>query len=102
MSTIALILFFTTLTSYELFTKHLIREIAEEGHLQLVIPIGRDVEKAITRDRLEKAVSVPGKKNNARVVDAFPAVSASNFVLEPEFVSVFFLCVFPPTCNHIA
>jgi hypothetical protein len=61
-----------------LFTKHLIREIAHEGHLQLVIPIGRDVEKAITKEKLEDAVRVPGMKDHARVVNAFPAVSASS------------------------
>lgn len=65
--------------SYELFTKHLIREIAEEGHLELVIPIGRDVERAITRQKLEEAVCVPGIQNHARVVNAFPAVSVTVF-----------------------
>jgi hypothetical protein len=63
--------------SFELFTKHLVREIAHEGHLQLVIPIGRDVEKAITKEKLEDAVRVPGVKDHARVVNAFPAVSVS-------------------------
>lgn len=53
-------------------------QIAEEGHLQLVVPIGREVEQTITRDRLVDAVRIPGSdKTHARVVDAFPAVSVT-------------------------
>eukprot|EP00804_Cyclotella_cryptica_P026769 CCRYP_007964-RA/>CCRYP_007964-RA protein AED:0.04 eAED:0.04 QI:694/1/1/1/0.6/0.66/6/882/813 len=62
--------------SFELFTKHLIREIAEQGNLQLVIPIGREVEQTITRKRLVDAVRIAeSTKPHARVLDAFPAVS---------------------------
>jgi len=56
--------------SWELFTKHLVRHVADEGNLKLLIPIGMEVEAALTRDRLEEAVK---GKSKARVTDTFPA-----------------------------
>ncbi|KAL3791789.1 hypothetical protein ACHAW5_009422 [Stephanodiscus triporus] len=44
--------------SWELFTKHLIREVSDEGHLKLLIPIGMEVEAALTRERMEDAIRV--------------------------------------------
>lgn len=53
-----------------------LQQIAEEGNLQLIIPIGREVEQIITHKRLVDAVRIPGStKPHARVLDAFPAVS---------------------------
>ena len=59
--------------SWELFTKHVIREVAEEGNLKLLIPIGMEVEAALTRERMEDAIS---GKSEARVTDTFPAPNA--------------------------
>lgn len=56
--------------SWELFTKHLVRHVADEGNLKLLIPIGMEVEAALTRDRLEEAVK---GKSQVRVTDTFPA-----------------------------
>jgi len=56
--------------SWELFTKHLVRHVADEGNLKLLIPIGMEVEAALTRNRLEEAVK---GKSQARVTDTFPA-----------------------------
>jgi hypothetical protein len=54
----------------------LLQQIAEEGNLQLIIPIGREVEQTITHKRLVDAVRIPGSmKPHARVLDAIPAVS---------------------------
>ena len=60
--------------SWELFTKHLIRDVAEEGNLKLLIPIGMEVEAALTRDRMEDAIR--GKSTEARVSEIFPAPNA--------------------------
>merc|ERR1712194_256715 len=54
--------------SWELFTKHIIRDIAEEGHLKLLIPIGMEVEAALTRERIEASIG----KSEARVSECFP------------------------------
>ena len=59
--------------SWELFTKHVIREVADEGHLKLLVPIGMEVEAALTRDRLEHAIR---GKSGARVTGSFPAPNA--------------------------
>jgi len=58
--------------SWELFTKHIIRDIAEEGHLKLLIPIGMEVEAALTRERIEASIG----KSEARVSECFPAPNA--------------------------
>ena len=60
--------------SWELYTKHLIRQVANEGHLKLLIPIGMEVESAITRRRMDEAVSIC---EGAEVVDVtLPAPNA--------------------------
>lgn len=59
--------------SWELFTKHLIHEVANEGSLKLLIPIGMEVEAALTRERMEDAIR---GKSEARVTDIFPAPNA--------------------------
>mmetsp|Transcript_26188 Transcript_26188/g.56211 ORF Transcript_26188/g.56211 Transcript_26188/m.56211 type:complete len:1361 (-) Transcript_26188:477-4559(-) len=59
--------------SWELFTKHLIKDVAEEGNLKLLIPIGMEVEAALTRARMEDAIK---GKSKARVTDTFPAPNA--------------------------
>ncbi|KAL7552079.1 hypothetical protein ACHAWF_015295 [Thalassiosira exigua] len=58
--------------SWELFTKHLIHDVAEEGNLKLLIPIGMEVEKALTASRMEEAINGSG----ARLVETFPAPNA--------------------------
>ncbi|KAL7543162.1 hypothetical protein ACHAXR_012463, partial [Thalassiosira sp. AJA248-18] len=60
--------------SWELFTKHLIRDVAEEGNLKLLIPIGMEVEAALTRERMEDAIS--SGTSEARLSDTFPAPNA--------------------------
>lgn len=60
--------------SWELFTKHLIREVANEGNLKLLIPIGMEVETALTRRRMEDAIQ--GNSKGARVSEPFPAPNA--------------------------
>ncbi len=59
--------------SWETYTKHLIREVAEEGHLKLLVPIGMEVELAITQQRMNEAVSVC---EAAEVTETFPAPNA--------------------------
>ena len=59
--------------SWELYTKHLVRQVAKEGHLKLLIPIGVEVELAVTRQRMEEAVSVC---EGAEVSDVIPAPNA--------------------------
>ena len=59
--------------SWEGFTKHLIRDVAEEGNLKLLVPIGMEVEAALTRDRMEDAIR---GKSKAKVSDTFPAPNA--------------------------
>jgi hypothetical protein len=61
------------LLSWELYTKHLIRQVAREGTLKLLIPIGMEVELAITRRRMEQAVSICA---GTEVADTFPAPNA--------------------------
>lgn len=60
--------------SWELFTKHLIRDVAKEGSLKALVPIGMEVEAALTRERMEDAIS--SKDSKARVVETFPAPNA--------------------------
>eukprot|EP01082_Thalassiosira_pseudonana_P007363 g6458.t1 g6458 contig23:506490-509749(-) len=64
--------------SWELFTKHLIRDVANDGYLKLLIPIGKEVDQSITRERIEDAVKSPfvDSKSHARVEDTFPAPNA--------------------------
>jgi hypothetical protein len=59
--------------SWELYTKHVIRKVAEEGHLKLLIPIGMEVELAVTRQRMDEAISVCA---GAEVTNTFPAPNA--------------------------
>jgi len=67
----------TLVLSWEVYMKHVIRTAAEEGKLKLLIPIGREVEKAITKERLEEACRCGrGGASTTRVVDAFPAPNA--------------------------
>ena len=62
--------------SWELFTKHLIKEVADEGHLKLLIPIGMEVESALTRKRMEDVVVGGTRSTTAVVSDTFPAPNA--------------------------
>ena len=59
------------LLSWELYTKHLIRQVAKEGHLKLLVPIGVEVELAITRERMNNAILC-----GAEVSDTWPAPNA--------------------------
>ena len=61
--------------SWELFTKHIVREVADEGHLKYLIPIGMEVEAAVTRKRLEDAIR-SSNSEEAQVSDTFPAPNA--------------------------
>ena len=61
--------------SWELFTKHVVREVADEGHLKFLVPIGMEVEGAITRKRMEDAIQ-SGNSEGAIVADTFPAPNA--------------------------
>ncbi len=54
--------------------KNLVRKAANEGELELLIPIGKDVEASLGKDRLLDAVAVKGK--NVKVIDSFPAPNA--------------------------
>ena len=60
--------------SWEGYIKHVIQKVAREDDLQLLIPIGKDVEAALGKKRLLNAVGVDGK--NVKVLDAFPAPNA--------------------------
>ena len=62
--------------SWELFTKHIIKEVADEGHLKLLIPIGMEVESALTRKRMEDVVVGGTRSTTAVVSDTFPAPNA--------------------------
>lgn len=60
--------------SWELYTKHLIREAAAEGHLKAIIPIGKSVVNAISFPRLNEVIDVPGC--NAKIERIPPAPNA--------------------------
>ena len=60
--------------SCELFMKHLIRQVAVEGHLKVLVPIGCEVADAITNARL---VGTIGICENAIVSETMPAPNAS-------------------------
>ena len=62
--------------SWELFTKQIIKEVADEGHLKLLIPIGMEVESALTRKRMEDVVVGGTRSTTAVVSDTFPAPNA--------------------------
>ena len=51
----------------------MIREIADEGNLKLLIPIGMEVEASLTRERMEDAIR---GNSDARVTKPFPAPNA--------------------------
>jgi len=46
--------------SFELFTKHIIREAAEEGGLNLLVLIGKELENILSMERITDAVSLRG------------------------------------------
>lgn len=56
-----------------MFTKHVIREVANEGSLKWLIPIGMEVEASLTRKRLQDAIS---SDPDASVAETFPAPNA--------------------------
>jgi hypothetical protein len=65
----------TFVLAWELYTKHVLRQAAVDGKsLQLVIPIGKNMESAVTKSRIQKAVTIPGI--SCRVCDAFPQPNA--------------------------
>ena len=55
--------------SWELYTKHVIRQAAMEGHLKALIPIGKEVAKAVTLSRLKDVVEVDG---NSAIIERIP------------------------------
>ena len=59
----------TLLLSWELYIKHVIRKHASS--LRLLIPIGKEVERAITVERMRLAAG-----DQVRVMDSFPAPNA--------------------------
>ena len=54
--------------SWEMYMKHVIREVVEAGNLKVLIPIGMEVQNYLTRKRLEETLD--GK---AELADAIPA-----------------------------
>ena len=61
--------------SWELFTKHLIRDVAKDGHLKLLVPIGKEVVNALSRERIEDAVRVDSG-SKVSVAETLPAPNA--------------------------
>jgi len=61
--------------SWELFTKHLIRDVASDGHLKLLVPIGKEVVNALSRERIEDAVQVDSG-SEVTVSETLPAPNA--------------------------
>ena len=46
--------------SWELYVKHVVRVAVLEGHLRFIMPIGRSVGHALSQERLNNVISVPG------------------------------------------
>lgn len=59
------------LTSYEMYVKHVLRAAADEGHLAVLVPIGREVWNSIGRERFQAAVGP-----TVTVLDPLPAPNA--------------------------
>ena len=78
--------------SWELFTKHVIRDLVQEGHLKLLIPIGMEVEAALTRERIEATV----QQSEARVSECFPGKFCVNMYGK---VSHFLIALLSPAPN---
>ena len=55
--------------SWEMYTKHVVHKAAVDGNLKAIIPIGKEVAKAITISRMKEAVNVG---NNSAVVERIP------------------------------
>ena len=53
--------------SWELWTKHLVREAAMCGELKCIFPLGKSVGSALTRDRLLEAITVDGKSGEVGI-----------------------------------
>eukprot|EP00553_Chaetoceros_curvisetus_P011294 CAMPEP_0204637518 /NCGR_PEP_ID=MMETSP0717-20131115/36834_1 /ASSEMBLY_ACC=CAM_ASM_000666 /TAXON_ID=230516 /ORGANISM="Chaetoceros curvisetus" /LENGTH=445 /DNA_ID=CAMNT_0051656963 /DNA_START=57 /DNA_END=1394 /DNA_ORIENTATION=+ len=66
----------TLLLSWELYTKHIVRQAANEGHLQMLIPVGNQVNEFVTRVRMEEAVTSTDGVHKAVVSDPTPAPNA--------------------------
>lgn len=68
----------TLLLSWECYIKHVIQEAANDGHLRLVVPIGKEVARALTRERLVEAATAQSLADakSVRVVPPFPAPNA--------------------------
>jgi len=60
--------------SWELYSKHLLREVAEEGALRLLVPIGKELSTMLSRERVEEAVTVAGAP--ACAIESIPAPNA--------------------------
>lgn len=56
--------------AWEMFTKHLVHEVAQEGGLNTVVTIGKDVERLLTRKRIKEAAG-----NNC-TIESWPAPNA--------------------------
>ena len=50
----------TLVYSWELYVKYMVCESASEGHLQLIMPIGKSVGAALSEHRLKDVLSVNG------------------------------------------
>ncbi|CAB9501830.1 expressed unknown protein [Seminavis robusta] len=59
----------TLVLSWELYTKHVIREASSS--LKLLIPIGKEVEQAITPNRMKQAAG-----EHVQILESFPAPNA--------------------------
>jgi len=58
------------LLSWELYMKHVIRQVADEGALECLVPLGKEVWNAVGVDRFRAAAGA------ARVADPLPAPNA--------------------------
>ena len=59
--------------AWECFTKHIVHQVATEGNLKLLIPLGYEMCDAITMKRFEEAIV--GSPNDS-VAESFPAPNA--------------------------
>ena len=50
----------TMVYSWELYLKHMVRVAATEGHLRFLMPIGKSVGAALSRNWLEDVIRVSG------------------------------------------
>ena len=87
--------------SWELLTKHIIRQAAEEGNLNLLVLIGKELENILSTERISEAVNfgitAAGCSSAHRCnIESIPAPNAWSevFVLELLSLSYIFLKFF--------